>query len=138
GRWSLAAAGGVAAAAVVPLLLSAIERIEVPDAVARHLTLSPARNRNVRLLTVWGCLVVSGQYALLAFLALDLHQSAGLALATGSLLVAVANAAGIVGRVAWGAVSDRALAHGRKPLLLVLTIVGLVGALALLATQRSA
>jgi MFS family permease len=137
-RWSLAIAGSVAAVAVVPLLLSAIERIEVPGAVERHLTLSPARNRNVRLLTVWGCLVVSGQYALLAFLALDLHQSAGVALATGSLLVAVAQGFGIVGRVVWGTLSDRALSRGRKPLLLVLTTVGLVGTLALLATPRSA
>jgi MFS family permease len=137
-RWSLALAGGLAAVAVVPLVLAAVERIELPDPVGHHLTLNPARNRNVRLLTIWGCLVVSGQYALLAFLALDLHQSAGLALATGSLLVAVAQASGIVGRVAWGALSDRALAFGRKPLLLVLTAAGLLGTLALLATPRSA
>ena len=138
-RWGLGLAGVVAAAAVVPLVLAAAERIELPHVKEeRRLTSNPARNRNVRLLTLWGCLVVSGQYALLAFLALDLHQSAGLALATGSLLVAVAQAAGIVGRVAWGAVSDRALAYGRKPLLLVLTVVGLVGTLALLATPRSA
>jgi MFS family permease len=138
-RWSLAVAGALAAVAVVPLVLAAVERIELPDVQEeRQLTRNPARNRNVRLLTLWGCFVVSGQYALLAFLALDLHQNAGLALATGSLLVAVAQAAGIVGRVAWGAVSDRALAYGRKPLLLVLTVVGLIGTLALLATPRSA
>jgi MFS family permease len=138
-RWSLALAGIVAAAAVLPLVLAAVERIELPHVKEeRHLAGNPARNRNVRLLTAWGCLVVSGQYALLAFLALDLHQSAGLALATGSLLVAVAQAAGIAGRVAWGAASDRALSYGRKPLLLVLTVVGLIGTLALLATPRSA
>jgi MFS family permease len=136
-RWSLGVGGAIAAVAVLPLVLSAMERIELPH-VERHLTRNPARNRNVRLLTLWGCLVVSGQYALLAFLALDLHQSAGLALTTGALLVAVAQGAGIVGRVAWGAVSDRALAYGRKPLLLVLTVVGLTGTLALLATPRSA
>ena len=136
-RWGLALAGAIAAIAVLPLVLAAVERVELPH-VERHLTGNPARNRNVRLLTAWGCLVVSGQYALLAFLALDLRQSAGLTLATGSLLVAVAQAAGIVGRVAWGAVSDRALGYGRKPLLLVLTVVGLIGTLALLATPRSA
>jgi MFS family permease len=136
-RWSLGVGGALAAIAVFPLVLAAVERVELPH-VERHLTGNPARNRNVRLLTLWGCLVVSGQYALLAFLALDLHQSAGLALTTGALLVAVAQAAGIVGRVAWGAVSDRALGHGRKPLLLVLTVVGLIGTLALLSTPRSA
>jgi MFS family permease len=95
-RWALALAGGVAGIAVLPLVLAAVERVELPH-VERRLTRSPARNRNVRLLTAWGCLVVSGQYALLAFLALDLHQSAGLSLATGSLLVAVAQAAGTHG-----------------------------------------
>jgi len=49
-----------------------------------------------------GCLLVSGQYALIAFLSLDLHRSAGLALASASVLVAVSQAFGIVGRVAWG------------------------------------
>ncbi len=137
-RWSLAAAAAVAVVAVIPLLATGIDRASERVRPRRSGGVSPARDRNIRLLTSWGCLVVSGQYALLAFLALDLHKSAGLALATGSLLVAAANASGIVGRVAWGAVSDRALAHGRKPLLLVLTAVGLAGALLLLATPRSA
>src|SRR5207244_5582363 len=42
------------------------------------------------------------------------------------------------GRVFWGAISDHALARGRKPLLLLLNGVGLVAAVALLATPRSA
>jgi MFS family permease len=82
--------------------------------------------------------VVTGQYALLAFLALDLHQRIGLSLERGSLLVALANLSGIAGRVAWGAVSDRALSHGRKPLLLVLTAACLIAALALFLVPSSA
>ena len=99
---------------------------------------SPARDRNIQLLTLWGCLVVTGQYTILAFLALDLHRSAGLSLASASLLVALANGCGILGRVFWGAISDHALGRGRKPLLLLLNGVGLVAAVALLATPRSA
>jgi MFS family permease len=135
-RWSLVAAACVTVLLVLPLALTRIERDGDPrDAPrGRH----PVRNRTVRLLTVWGCLVVSGQYAVLAFLALDFHRSAGLSLAAASLLVAVANASGIVGRVAWGAISDRALSRGRKPLLLVLTGAGLAGALLLFATPRTA
>ena len=38
------------------------------------------------MLTAWGCLIVTGQYALVAFLALDLNQGAGLTLAEGSIL----------------------------------------------------
>jgi MFS family permease len=138
-RWSLVAAAAVTVAALVPLALTRVESAVEPllDDGA-HQVPGPARNRNVRLLTAWACLLVSGQYALLAFLALDLHGGAGLSLAAASLLVAVANASGIVGRFAWGAISDRTLAHGRKPLLLVLTGVGLAGALLLLAIPRSA
>jgi MFS family permease len=92
----------------------------------------------VYLLTLWACLIVSGQYALIVFLALDLHETASLSLAGGALLVALANATGIVGRIAWGAASDRALSRGRKPLLLVLTAVGLAGVLLLLLVPRDA
>jgi predicted MFS family arabinose efflux permease len=138
-RWSLAVAGAITIATVLPLSFSPIERsFEIEghhrDGPVEH----PARDRNIRLLTIWGCLVVMGQYTILAFLALDLHQSAGLSLVSASLLVSLANAMGIVGRVAWGAISDRVISRGRKPLLLVLNGTGLVAAVALLATPRSA
>ena len=135
-RWSLAVAGAITAASVVPLLLSRSERFEpVP---ARAGAWSPHRDRTVLLLAVWGCLIVSGQYALVAFFALDLHRSAGLALATASLLLAVAQGFGIVGRVAWGGLSDRLLRRGRKPLLILLTLVALLAALLLFALPRTA
>ncbi len=138
-RWSVAAAALIAAAAVVPLVVSGLaDRGNRGLVVQRHAGPSPARDRNVRLLTAWGCLLVSGQYALIAFLALDLRQNAGLTLAAASLLVAVAQATGIVGRIGWGAWSDRTLAHGRKPLLLLLTAVALASVLLLLAVPRSA
>jgi MFS transporter, ACS family, aldohexuronate transporter len=137
-RWSLVLAAAIAVLCIVPLLQlraesPAEERPQPPavDTPLRH-------DRNLVLLTLWSCLVVTGQYALLAFLALDLHQRSGLSLERGSLLVALANASGIVGRVAWGGVSDRALSRGRKPLLLVLTAGCLVSALALFATPSSA
>ena len=80
--------------------------------------------RNIRLLTVWGSLLVSGQYAVLTFLGLDLHQRMGLGLAEASAFVAIAQAGGIAGRIGWGALSDRLLSRGRKPLLLALTAAG--------------
>jgi MFS family permease len=137
-HWSLLVASGIAAASVIPLarLRTDPSAREPRDAVpAPHGVL---RDRNIRLLTLWGCLVVSGQYAVLAFLALYLHQRVGYSLATGSLLVALANASGIVGRIGWGAISDRAVSHGRKPLLLTLGSAGLLGALALLALPHDA
>jgi MFS family permease len=137
-RWSLAVAGLITAVSVIPLVVTGLGGRRRRGRSARPLGPSPARDRNIRLITLWGCLLVTGQYALLAFLALDLRQTAGLTLATASLLVAVAQASGIVGRIAWGAWSDRTLAYGRKPLLLVLTAVALAGVLLLLAAPRSA
>jgi MFS family permease len=136
-RWSLAIAGGITAAAALPL---AVLGRGSTDGVVRHSTRveSPARNRNLRLLTIWGCLLVTGQFAVVSFLALDLHRGAHLSLASASLLVAVAQGTGILGRVLWGAISDRALPRGRKPLMLVLTAAALISALVLFATPRSA
>jgi MFS family permease len=135
-RWSLAAAGGLLVLAVLPLVHSGagargVDRVTVPRPDG------PRFDRNIKLLTLWACLLVTGQFSVIAFLALDLHESAGLSLPTGSLLVAVAQATGIAGRVLWGAFSDRALARGRKPQLLLLTGVNLVAALVLLAVPRS-
>jgi ACS family hexuronate transporter-like MFS transporter len=137
-RWALAVAGALTITLVLPLSLSPLERDDELDRVSGGPFEHPARDRNIRLLTLWGCLVVTGQYTILAFLALDLHQSAGLSLVSASLLVAVANAMGILGRIAWGTISDHALSRGRKPLLLLLNATGLVSAIALLATPRSA
>jgi MFS family permease len=138
-RWSLVVAAAAASLALVPLALTRVERVEEPLLADTPPLPGPARNRNVVLLTIWSCLIVSGQYAVLAFFALDVHTRAGLSIATGSLLVALANGTGIAGRIGWGAISDHALARaGRKPLLLVLTATGLAGALLLLATPHSA
>ncbi len=137
-RSALALAGGITIVTMLPLASSPLERgYEVESRPAEDAR-RPARDRNILLLTAWGSLVVTGQYAILAFLPLDLHHRAGLSLASASLLVGLANGVGIVGRIAWGAISDRALARGRKPLLLLLNAAGLVAALALLATPSSA
>ena len=113
-RWSLVAAAGLALVGLVPLALTRIDRVAEP--LLENVERPRGQDRNVYLLTLWACLIVSGQYALIVFLALDLHETASLSLAAGALLLALANATGIVGRVAWGAASDRALARGHLPL----------------------
>jgi MFS family permease len=137
-RWSLAAAGGCAALGVLPIARRRFDVEPREPPAARPRGGGAIRDRNVLLLTAWGCLVVSGQFALVAFLALDLHRRAGFGLARGSVLVAVANAAGIAGRIAWGAISDRAVSHGRKPLLVLLNALCFGSALLLLAVPGSA
>ena len=137
-RSAIALAGGITIVTMLPLASSPLERGYELEAHAAGKGRSPARDRNILLLTAWGALVVTGQYAILAFLPLDLHHRAGLSLASASLLVGLANGVGIAGRIAWGAISDRAIARGRKPLLLLLNAAGLLAALALLATPSSA
>jgi MFS transporter, ACS family, hexuronate transporter len=134
-RWALAVAACVTALTAIPLL--GLRAQAPPPRPARRLP-HVGRNRNLLMLTAWGCLIVTGQYALVAFLALDLNQNAGLTLAEGSILVAVANVAGIVGRVFWGLVSDRHAGGSRKVYLLTINAVGLAGALLLFAVPRSA
>jgi MFS family permease len=135
-RWALVVAGALTALFVLPLLRVDAER--PTDVPVRGSAPSPGRDRNVRLLTIWGCMIIVGQYSLLAFLALDVHDATGRSLASASLLVVAAQVAGIAGRLLWGALSDRAVASGRKPMLLALTGTGLASALALYAVPRSA
>jgi MFS transporter, ACS family, hexuronate transporter len=133
-RWALAAAACVAALMALPLLsLRATPPPPREPGRQQHV----GRNRNLLMLTAWGCLVVTGQYALVAFLALDLNEGSGLTLAEASIFVAVANVAGIIGRVLWGLVSDH---HGgsRKAYLLTINAVGLIGAVLLFVVPRTA
>jgi MFS family permease len=134
-RWALVVAGALTVLFVLPLLQVDGER--PTDLPARGSAPSPGRDRNVRLLTIWGCMIIVGQYSLLAFLALDVHDATGRSLASASLLVVAAQVSGIAGRLLWGALSDRLVA-GRKPMLLVLTGTGLASTLALYAVPRSA
>ena len=102
-RWALVFAGVLTMAFVLPLLRVELE--SSPPAAGPGP--SPGRDRDVRLLTLWGSLVVVGQYALLAFLALDVHDATGRSLASASVLVVVAQAAGIAGRLAGAAERSR-------------------------------
>jgi sugar phosphate permease len=133
-RWALVLAGLLTIAFVLPLLRVELERSEPVSGSGP----SPGRDRDVRLITLWGSLVVVGQYSLLAFLALDVHDATGRSLASASILVVVAQATGIAGRLLWGWLSDLGDRPRRKPMLLVLTSTGFVSAILLAAVPRSA
>jgi MFS family permease len=137
-RVSLIAAAALALLAIVPLML--------PAAGARQAALEAQRQppervgvdwAATRMLTLWGSLLVSGQVAIVMFLAPDIHERTGLSLAAASLIVAAALVAGVAGRVGWGIVSDRRLAWGRKWLLGVISALGTSAALLLLALPAS-
>jgi sugar phosphate permease len=91
------------------------------------------RDRDLVLTALWACLLVSGQYALLAFLALDIHETNHFSLGAAVAFLAVAQAGGVVGRTGWGYLSDRAFGGNRRPLLALITCAGLISAFALAA-----
>jgi hypothetical protein len=93
----------------------------------------PWRDLGIVLLTVWGCLVVSGQYALISSLALDIHKASGRSLTQTSLLVVAAQVGGIAGRIGWGVLSDHDAAQRREPFLFVMNLLAIGVALAFFA-----
>jgi sugar phosphate permease len=128
-RTSIVTAALVALLSTIPLHAMRDRGRMAP--VARSRERVRAINRDVRLLTVWGCLAMTGQFAVLTYMPLDAHQRAGLSLAAAASLAAVAQATGIAGRVLWGWLSDRGGHGGRNAQLLLLTVgsicaVGLV------------
>ena len=135
-RWSLVAAGAMTIVATVPLLL--LRPRARPVGGPMSLAKGRALTRDVRLLTAWSCLLVTGQFVTLIFLALDARERTDITLASAVLLVALAQVSGILGRVVWGFVSDRYLAHGRKPFLIAITCGSAAATLFVAAIPASA
>lgn len=91
------------------------------------------RDGNVARLAAWGVLFVGGQYALVTYLILDLTRESDQTLAVASIALAVSSIGGVIGRILWGGVSDRFYAGRRKPAMLLLSAVGTLSAVALIA-----
>lgn len=136
-RWSLAVAAAVSIVAVVPLLVST----EARDVASRASTKARQRTkvvtREVALLTVWGTIAVTGQYLILIFLPLDLHARRHVSVAAAATFVAVLQAAGIVGRIGWGWISDRWVARGRKAFLIIVTVGAIIASGSLVVISGS-
>lgn len=143
-RDSLGVAGGIAvlgglATIAVAGIESATDRRSLRSArpVGAH---RPSRDRNILLMTSWGCLLIGGQYVLVAFLPVYLYADGGTSLRFAVLvLVLAASAQGgaIVGRIVWGVVSDR-LTTGSRPLMLTLSGIGVCVMLLLTALPSDA
>jgi MFS family permease len=135
-HWALAVGGVAPLAGSLGVYLLA-RRLADPTAVradpdVRRLPLRTlARDRNVVLATAWGVVFVGGQYALVSYLILDLTSESHRGLGFAALMLALASAGGVIGRVAWGMLSDRVWRGRRKPPLLALTLAGTLSAVTL-------
>jgi MFS family permease len=88
-------------------------------------------DRQLMIVFAWGCLLVSAQYAVLAYLALTVHAAAGTSLALATVVVIAAQAGGVLGRLGWGLVNDTAAAGRRRLLLVGISVSGTAAALLL-------
>ncbi len=104
-RSGLACAGLICIVSVTPLGIVRARGRPRHVRVQRS-RVNPFHNRDLVVLTIWGSLLVSGQYALIAFLILDLHARMTLSLASASTFLVVAQMSGALGRVVWGGAMD--------------------------------
>ncbi len=133
----------LAAATVVPLVGAAVVALSrMPDGASadggglRDLA-QVSRSRKIIYAGLWAFVFVGGQYALLTYLALYLEDDLGVGRAEAFAMVAVANLTGVLGRLAWGWLSDRFLDSRRRPGLVALSVLGVVST-ALLAAAPPA
>jgi predicted MFS family arabinose efflux permease len=118
-RVALAVVGGLCAFVAALCLLLPRDR----DAASRPrpAALAPLRElvaeRRYVHLTMMGALLVVGQFTLQGFLALFLVDRYGWAPSGAGRLLAVVHVGGVVGRLLWGAISDRAARARRTPVL---------------------
>lgn len=85
-----------------------------------------AANRKILYAGLWAVAAVGGQYALLTYLALYLEQDLGVARTPAFALLALSTLTGFAGRLAWGWASDRFFGSLRRPVLVVISLSGVV------------
>jgi MFS family permease len=124
-RAGLAVMGGLTIGLALLAVLPRQPAVDAADPVLER-PASPRpqllRDRQLVLLTLWAVLMVGGQYVLVAFLPIYLHDGAGASLAIATALVAAVQLGGIAGRIAWGLLSDRVFAGRRRPLILGISV----------------
>lgn len=87
--------------------------------------------RDITIAATSGMLLVAAQMCLLTYLVAYLIHDRGLPITTAAVYLALAQLAGVVGRVLWGVVSDRLLFGSRRKAVLLAGSTGALGSLAL-------
>lgn len=84
------------------------------------------KNKNIFLISLSAITLAAAQFSFLTYMVIFFHDKIGLPVTIGSIFLAVAQFAGIIGRIFWGIVSDRVFGGKRKAALFA---VGLVTAI---------
>ncbi|MBI3968493.1 MAG: MFS transporter [Chloroflexi bacterium] len=93
-----------------------------------------ARNRSLWLVATFASIMVAGQYCILSYLMLYLHDGFGIPIIYAGWFLALVQFGGLIGRVGWGIVSDRLFRGGRRE---VLSAAAGLGAVCLLVIGLS-
>ena len=130
-RGALSAAG--VASIVVALAGLAIYRSghRASKSDSQGVSLFRVLTRDVTVLATSGMLLAAGQMSLLTYLVVYLIHDRGFSITAAAAYFALAQIAGVVGRVLWGVVSDRFLSGSRRRALLLSAGSGALGGLAL-------
>jgi predicted MFS family arabinose efflux permease len=129
GGWRLALVAIGLLCAVFGALCAALPRdgettalVRPPAAPVRAL----ASDRGYVRMTLMGAMLVVGQFTLQGFLAVYLVDAHGWSAPSASRLLALVHLGGVIGRLTWGAASDRLAAARRKPVLALVMTGGLL------------
>lgn len=119
---------GVALLGIVPLVLyretqSSWNRPPLVIRDSWQTMLPVVRNRDISLASGAAWCYVAVQFGLITYLMLYLRDRLAVSVVVAGVYLALCQAGGVVGRLAWGAVSDRLFAGRRKP---ALTAIGLL------------
>ncbi|MDP9474774.1 MAG: MFS transporter [Actinomycetota bacterium] len=117
---------------------------ELPSATGEHSTgvaTSPRvpvnsiiRNRSFLATTGYAFVLMGAQGAAASYLALSLHEEVHLSVVAAGAFLAIFQVGGIVGRVGWGIISDRA--GRRRPVMLLVGLVAAASCLAMVFTKE--
>jgi MFS family permease len=130
--WRLGVVAAGCAAVVIALVLAVTyPRRHTGQGSSRQAGRAARLTKNVALTGAAGNFLLAGQICLVTYLVVFLVRDWKMSITTAGLLLAVAQAAGALGRLGWGMVSDRLLNGSRRTVLIMAGLVSAGGCLVL-------
>lgn len=138
-RTTYALAGAMALAGTLIIALTYFDPAREPGASAGIRSMRDLMtDRRLWLLALTYNGQIVAQYSVTVYLVLFLHEALGLSLLAASGLLALVNAVAIGGRIGWGLASDALFGGARRPVLLIIIVLTLIGVLAAAALPANA
>lgn len=136
-RGTILVLGALTVASGVVSWLLYRERPEDPNApakAARPSLFTVIRNRSLLLLSGVTFLYAGVQLSIAGFMVLFLTEKVGMSIAEAGVMLALAQAGGIVGRIGWGIVSDVLFGGRRKIVMAIFSVMAAVSSIVLAMT----